>query len=451
MLAHVAGLAQNFKKPANLPDCNISAIPFRNEATGVNQPHAARLYALLMNTGGAAVATTDSAALHSVEEALNSGNEMQVTGYVAGVSISNGQPCISFSEKQSTITAVPWFRWDGTWMVYIRTGCQNPVLVFAPSEGKGVDETPILGRGDINITLTSTTINNISLSITNPTQAAVCCPKFGQTEFSAYVTSRSLKGSILLPQDWEPAAGISMINRKLVLGPNDEVYGKPVGWKTIGELYMRVAEKSGEAPCDTCGIWRKKGKNRNFGVAIATGPVLLGWKPFESIPWLSVRASLMARYETPIRKNENAGWKGFSIASKIDLLIGRAYKPHLELGIGEKWHPFPVEPKPGPGAFNTEFTATFVVPFGQSEEPPRFVKNAKNRSSKVAKNAPKKIWKGTKKAGKTTWKATKKGAKATWKGARKLSKWTAKKFKKTFSKKNKKEETSPVEKQGENK
>lgn len=211
-----------------------------------------------------------------------------------------------------------------------------------------------------------------------------CCNKDrrGENEFAGYVFLRSVKGNILLSQGVEPGFGLHMITHRLYKNDDGSLFARPMGWKSIAELYLQASKQNSvQPPCDTCGNWTPfvENKDRQPAIALATGPVMLGWKPFKEVGWLSVRASFMFRYDTPLGKNKNAGWSGFSLAPEVELLIGAPTKPHVEISASERWHPFPTAPATfGPGAFNTALNVRGVIPFGQKT-------SAERQSEKLAK------------------------------------------------------------------
>lgn len=378
MLATVASWAQTPvipKKPTNFPDCNrLNGVPFRDEAVGTFDHRAGKLFAMLMDSAKASVGISDSLALAKAKYALDTATSKRVYGYVGGITLdAKGHTCISVTETPAWVDAVPFFRWNDEWMVYLRTGCGNIVLVYEPRQQTPRDayENPPVGN-TYNFVDNRAYQYNLKMERTPLQQMPAtpfCCPKFGETEFSAYFQIRHLSGNVLLQQGTQPVLGLEMINRRLFLGPDYKIYGRPLGWKSIAELYMEASDEF-DAPCDTCGVWvLDSGNQLRLGISLGSGPVILNWHPFKDASWFSMRFALLLRYETKLKKSEHAGWSGFFIEPEAEFLIGRSNKIHGKIALAANWHPFPSNPTEfGPGAWNSLLSASIVYPFANKEE-----------------------------------------------------------------------------------
>lgn len=122
-----------------LPDHNLSSRAWRNAATGKMHKYFGAAAAELLNVSGEMVDATPEMGEQSIAE-TTTGEVYSVTGFTSGLYFDGR---ISFSENPTMVSAYRWFRWDENWVLYIRVGCLNPVLVWEPMkkmDPKGAEE-----------------------------------------------------------------------------------------------------------------------------------------------------------------------------------------------------------------------------------------------------------------------------------------------------------------------
>lgn len=218
-----------------------------------------------------------------------------------------------------------------------------------------------------------------------PLPADPCCDEdFGESEFGAYFSLRHISGNILIEQGIQGLLGLQLVNRKLGKGPGGKIFGRPLGWKSQVEVYVSGSEST-NVPCDTCGVWVPDPNGiLRVGIGLGSGPIILDWRPFHEVSWLSLRFALLLRYETHVKKDESADLKGLFFEPEAEILLGKPVGIHGKFEIGERFYPFPTKPVEWNPVASTALTATVVVPFGDNDKiEERRVKKAETMAKKA--------------------------------------------------------------------
>lgn len=242
-----------------VPDCDRPAVAFSFFKNGEwnFREQAGFGYALFMNASGDAVNITTEFALAGVQDAQSNPLLKGLHGYIAGLSQNkDGNWCVSVNENLTTFDGRFWFRINSEWAMYLRDGCQNPVLVYDPVKEltpKPGFELAIIPPGKCDTIIVICKTECPPPVVIQPCDN--CCPADSleyEMEFFA-VADFERVGSEL---EKGIGGGVEWIQYYLHRNDKDQQYYRKPN-SLYGGLTVYMAKKGIEfkPTCDTCGYW----------------------------------------------------------------------------------------------------------------------------------------------------------------------------------------------------